>query len=199
MKIKVIFLNNTKTTHIRQLAVLAFMFAQLLSACGKPNNHTLEQMLVNHLRFESFQLQDVQILFTRSINQGTLLVYNFRATEGSSIHTGTGYIVAKQTLLSPGWIVEESGTGIIYQPPPLIAYSSGPMNAPGNTLVFGRSFSPNVKAVEVVFDTGTIMRDVIVNQGFAIVVPERTNVQELRVLGPNDEVLKRYYDPNLWN
>lgn len=76
----------------------------------------------------------------------------------------------------------------------LVEYSISKSLAQGDrhVAVYGQALAPNVVAMEATFDNGQILRKRVVKGVFAIVAPGAKGACELRAIGSDNQVLKRY-------
>ncbi len=61
------------------------------------------------------------------------------------------------------------------------------------TILYGQILTPKVTAVEVTFDNGRVMRDEGLEGAFALVSPGSAGVCELRILGADNQILRKEY------
>jgi hypothetical protein len=58
-------------------------------------------------------------------------------------------------------------------------------------ILYGQALSPKVVAVEVTFDNGHVMRKRIEEAAFALISPGARGICELRILGPDYQILRK--------
>ncbi|MCZ7571755.1 MAG: hypothetical protein M5U01_24655 [Ardenticatenaceae bacterium] len=89
------------------------------------------------------------------------------------------------------WPVSGGGFGSSEPASPEVLVDYG--TSRGNlTIIFGRVLAPEVSAVEATFDNDQTLRDDAADNVFALIAPAGTAPCELRVLGAEEQVLRRF-------
>jgi hypothetical protein len=58
-------------------------------------------------------------------------------------------------------------------------------------ILYGQILNPKVAAVEVTFNNGQVLRDQGIDGAFALVAPNATGICELRILGTDNQILRK--------
>jgi hypothetical protein len=117
-----------------------------------------------------------------------------RAPSGGGWQAVSGHLHGRSEPLPRSELVDWSiGSGGGMSGPP-----GGPMQAHLDPVVYyGRALTPEVRAVQVIFDDGGMRRDEAGDGMFAVVVPSTARACQLVVLGQADRVLRRINLPEI--
>lgn len=177
------------------VSAILVALGMLIVSCSPAASPIPTQALTEHIRANSLDTSELRILIDRPIQKGRLFVYTFRADQGGSVWDGLGYAIAEQRLMD-GWTIRESGSSLREHSPSLIAYTSEQVNQ-ADTLIFGRTFAPNITSVKVTLNTGVTIQEQVQHGVFAILVDQNVRIKQVQVLGANDVLLKQYDLPHL--
>ncbi len=139
----------------------------------------------------------LQILGRRSWARGVVVLYSYvqPARDEMPAMQMFGHSLVERTALGT-WQTHGGGAGGSSAPPPKedwvdFGRGSGSNDQNSYSLIFGRTLSPEVKAVEASFDDGQTLRDTTLDGFFVLITPKLVQACEMRVLGADDQVLRR--------
>jgi hypothetical protein len=142
--------------------------------------------------------EQVQVLSTHRWAQGVVVLYSALCPSGkqAQLQPVFGHQVVKQAGRS--WQVSGGGSYGTEKPTTapdrLVDYSVSKSMSRGNdryTILYGQILKPKVTAVEASFDNGQVLRDESGNGVFALISPGSMAVCELRVFGPDNQILQQ--------
>ncbi|MBD1871523.1 hypothetical protein H6F95_30320 [Cyanobacteria bacterium FACHB-471] len=149
---------------------------------------------------EDWTAKDFHLIGTQTQSQETIAIYRLNCFDGDSRisrarRSFLGYEVLERKGL--GWRSPELGSHLEVLPEFSQEYVEyGTVNRENQqsdrpAMIYGEILSPDVTAIEVIFDTGESLRQENKDGVFAIASPEATEVREIRVLGENGQILQR--------
>jgi hypothetical protein len=145
-----------------------------------------------------------QVLSTQESSQGVIVLYSAFCPTNDGAQQVFGHKVVRRNGMT--WHVSGSGSyGAENEPAPsarLVEYgishaltqrptTTAAQNEEPYTLLYGRALKPQVVAVEATFNNGKTVRDESRNGVFALFSAGATGVCELRVLGADNQILRR--------
>lgn len=142
--------------------------------------------------------RDVQVLGTHRWAKGVIVLYSALCAQDTQgkLQRVFGHQVVKQNGMN--WQVSSSDSYRISNPKRpserLIEYGISQAKETGGdryTILYGQFLATKVAAVEVTFDNGEVLRDDGTSKAFALISSGAASVCELRVLGSENQVLRR--------
>jgi len=142
--------------------------------------------------------KDVQVLSTHRWAKGMIVLYSALCAENAKgkLQRVFGHQVVKREGMN--WQVSSSDSYSISNPKQaserLIEYGVSQAKETGGdryTILYGQFLTPKVSAVEVTFDNGQVLRDDGKSKAFALISSGAASVCELRILGPDNQLLRR--------
>jgi hypothetical protein len=146
----------------------------------------------------------LKVLSTQPLSQGVIVLYSAFCPTNDGAQQVFGHKVVRRNGMT--WHVSGSGSyGAENEPAPsarLVEYgishaltqrptTTAAQNEEPYTLLYGRALKPQVVAVEATFNNGKTVRDESRNGVFALFSAGATGVCELRVLGADNQILRR--------
>jgi len=153
--------------------------------------------------------KEVQILGTYRWKKGVVILYSALCTSNNAfgeMQRVLGHQVVKREGMN--WQVSSSDSYSVSNPKKsaekLIEYGvSQAREESGDryTILYGQFLNSHVSTVEATFDNGQVLRDEGKGKAFALIAPGAASVCELRVLGPDNQLLRRedLSRPNLFD
>lgn len=149
---------------------------------------------------EDWTAEDFRLIGTQAQSQETIAIYRINCFDGDSSisrarRSFLGYEVLERKSL--GWRSPELGSHLEVLPEFSQEYVEyGTVNRENQQsdrppMIYGEILSPDVTAIEVIFDTGESLRQENKDSVFAIASPEATEVREIRALGENGRILQQ--------
>lgn len=145
---------------------------------------------------QNVKAEDFQVLSTYKWSKGVVVLYSALCPNNrqpAALERVFGHKVMERN--GKRWQVSGSDSfGEESQPSPserLVNYDISKSSSSGDryTILYGQILAPKVAAVEATFDNGKVVRDEGMNGVFALISPGATGVCELRVLGPDNQIL----------
>ncbi|MBF2028541.1 MAG: hypothetical protein IGS48_17550 [Oscillatoriales cyanobacterium C42_A2020_001] len=151
-------------------------------------------------------IQDVEVLSRHRWEKGMIVLYSAvcttKDTKGRMQRVFGHQVVKRQGM---NWQVSSSDSYSISHPQQssekLIEYGISQAvekNAEKSkedgdryTILYGQFLTPQVSAVEVTFDNGQVIRDEGEGKAFALISTGAASVCELRILGPDNQLLRK--------
>jgi hypothetical protein len=205
--------------------ILYLLLAALLlgpGACAGPNPQAIPGLVLSPEEYvrqlytnnSPPELRTVRILGRREWEKGVLVFLDqWEPGDGKIPGTWTfGYSLLERAPSGGGWQVVSGHLHGRSEPLPrseLVDWSigsgggmsgppGGPMQAHLDPVVYyGRALTPEVRAVQVIFDDGGMRRDEAGDGMFAVVVPPTARACQLVVIGQADQVLRRINLPEI--
>ncbi|MDX2240498.1 MAG: hypothetical protein NW224_07435 [Leptolyngbyaceae cyanobacterium bins.302] len=147
----------------------------------------------------SANVQEFQVLGTYRWAKGVIVLYSALCTTQhpkGGMQRVFGHQVVKREGMN--WQISSSDSYSVkrnpHSPEKLIEYGiSQAVEKSGDryTILYGQFLTPKVGTVEATFDNGQVIRADGKGKGFALISAGAANVCELRVLGPDDQLLRR--------
>lgn len=155
----------------------------------------------------SAAVQDVQVLSRHHWERGLIVLYSAVCTTKDTknrMQRVFGHQVVKREGMN--WQVSSSDSYSISHPQhsseKLIEYGISQAVEKGKgkdaenssdryTILYGQFLTPRVSAVEVTFDNGQVLRDKGEGKAFALISTGAASVCELRILGPDNQLLRK--------
>jgi hypothetical protein len=144
------------------------------------------------------QAEQVQVLSTHRWSQGVVVLYSALCPSGNKAQLQPIFGHQVVTQAGKSWQVSGSGSYGTEQSATaadrLVDYSVSKSISRGNdryTILYGQILKPKVTAVEASFDNGQILRDDSGKGVFALISPGSRAVCELRVFGPDNQILQQ--------
>lgn len=144
-------------------------------------------------------MQDVEILGTYRWAKGVVVLYSALCTPENSLgemQRVFGHQVVKREGMN--WQVSSSDSYSISNPQQsaekLIEYGVSQAQETGGdryTILYGQFLTSKVATIEATFDNGQTLRDDGKRKAFALIAPGATQVCELRILGPDQQILRQ--------
>lgn len=187
------------TAQITHRAFVVVLSLVLLAGCSVPLVGTLtpEQAARQSLSAPGGDPSSFRLASTRTLPSGKVVVLYYAThtlPSGNLIDT-FNYTVLERA--SVGWQSVAGGGGDSGKGRPaaeLVKYGTGGgslgMITERFAMVDGEALAPEVVAVEATFDTGQVVRDLVVDGVFAVVLEGANDACEVRILGANDVVLR---------
>jgi hypothetical protein len=148
---------------------------------------------------ESADAKEVQILGTYRWAKGMVVLYSALCTENNVLgdkQRVLGHQVVKRQGMN--WQVSSSDSYSVSNPKQsaekLIEYGISQAQEKGGdryTILYGQFLTPKVSTIEATFDNGLVLRDDGKGKAFALIAPSATSVCELRLFGPDNQLLRR--------
>lgn len=154
----------------------------------------------------SASIRDVEVLSRHRWEKGLIVLYSAvcttKDTKGRMQRVFGHQVVQRQGM---NWQVSSSDSYSVSHPQQssekLIEYgisqavgkNAGKPKEQGDryTILYGQFLTPRVAAVEATFDNGQVIRDDGAGKAFALISTGATRVCELRILGPDNQLLRK--------
>lgn len=141
-------------------------------------------MLNNRGNIQDFHVQSVQ-----PWKGNRLVVHHYMVVPpGQPARSEFGYALVE--LRRGGWSVFSAELAGSVAPPAQISYASTQLDQ--TLFVYGRTIDPQIKAIEITTNTGQSVRAIVENEGFAVLVPAAQQLQTLRALDAQGQVLEQH-------
>jgi hypothetical protein len=143
--------------------------------------------------------KDVQVLGTYRWAKGVVVLYSALCTTQGT-QGGVQRVLGHQLVKRDGmnWQVSSSDSYSLSNPnqaaEKLIEYGISQVQERGGdryTILYGQFLTSRVSTVEATFDNGLVLRDAGKGKAFALIAAGTANVCELRILGADNQLLRR--------
>jgi len=181
------------------------LLALIISGCKQTPPAATPEELVRQ-EFDRFcppsaatDAREFQVRGTRQVSDSVVVLYNsICASSDQQVTPSRRFACRVLKRDGNGWQLTNGGGGTANNtvPPPeaLVQYViSTPTGDDGSrsAIVCGQVLSPKVAAVEATFDNKQTLRDTTADGVFALLLPGASSVGEVRILGANNQVLRR--------
>jgi|GEM_PF-5770499 len=180
------------------LVLLLVVILLAISGCGTEQGAaTPEAAALSHVRqmgppSSAFSRgRDVTIHGAYEVPVGTVVVYSKQRADTAASSLNLGYVLVEQR--DGRWYPVEVNYSYQPQQPSLIVYEASPIvgKAEAGWIIYGRTLSDVVTAVEIILDTGPSVQDNVTDATFALVAPEGRIVCQIRALDARGQVLQQ--------